>query len=385
MNGDGTRQDTVYYVAAGKQIRITLTRLKNNAGTCTYSSGSKSYTYDNSTTVDTGAPKGGHVRTFKLTAGHTWGTDWKISATGVSSANDVSSDSKTFIRKLTNLNYTPVSGFEVKVNVPTATTASVDGNAYAAIAENWKATVKDLPYYFYDSAAGKYFAYRYKVQEISIIRADGSELEAVMNNADGSGGESKHFTVTYDNSGSPLKITNTLKDSYELNILKVDKSAPATPLKDAAFSIRKLIGTNASTLETDQTFTILSKSTGADGTVKFEDLPAGIYEIEETGQPAGYVLSKFKGKAYIKVGPDGIGLLKSEAGKAPNSWDALPDADSDAEYLAIESTTLTIKNEPGTALPSSGGPGTTWIYLLGTVLLLGSAILLAARRRASRP
>ena len=42
---------------------------------------------------------------------------------------------------------------------------------------------------------------------------------------------------------------------------------------------------------------------------------------------------------------------------------------------------VTVENEPGAALPSTGGPGTTWIYLLGTVLLLGCGITLIARRR----
>ena len=35
----------------------------------------------------------------------------------------------------------------------------------------------------------------------------------------------------------------------------------------------------------------------------------------------------------------------------------------------------------GYELPSSGGRGTTWIYLLGTVLLLGCGTILIARRR----
>ena len=45
----------------------------------------------------------------------------------------------------------------------------VDGNAYAATAANWKATVERLPYYTFDAAAEKYYTYRYKVEELSII------------------------------------------------------------------------------------------------------------------------------------------------------------------------------------------------------------------------
>ena len=45
---------------------------------------------------------------------------------------------------------------------------------------------------------------------------------------------------------------------------------------------------------------------------------------------------------------------------------------------------LTVYNTPGAALPNAGGPGTTWIYLIGSLLLLGSGIALVARRRTAK-
>ena len=66
---------------------------------------------------------------------------------------------------------------------------------------------------------------------------------------------------------------------------------------------------------------------------------------------------------------------------APESWSALPDTDPDAEYLSIEAETLTIGNEPGAQLPSSGGPGVIWMYLLGSLLFIGCGVRLIARRR----
>ena len=44
--------------------------------------------------------------------------------------------------------------------------------------------------------------------------------------------------------------------------------------------------------------------------------------------------------------------------------------------------TIIIMNESGAALPSSGGIGTTIFYVLGSILLIGCAIILIARRRA---
>ena len=44
-------------------------------------------------------------------------------------------------------------------------------------------------------------------------------------------------------------------------------------------------------------------------------------------------------------------------------------------------TLVAVWNTAGVELPSSGGPGTTWIYLIGSILLLGCGITLIARRR----
>lgn len=42
-----------------------------------------------------------------------------------------------------------------------------------------------------------------------------------------------------------------------------------------------------------------------------------------------------------------------------------------------------VENKSGSLLPSTGGMGTTMIYLVGAVLVLGSGIVLASKRRAN--
>ena len=44
---------------------------------------------------------------------------------------------------------------------------------------------------------------------------------------------------------------------------------------------------------------------------------------------------------------------------------------------------LDVKNIAGNTLPSTGGMGTTILYLIGTILVLGAGILLVTRRRMS--
>ena len=56
------------------------------------------------------------------------------------------------------------------------------------------------------------------------------------------------------------------------------------------------------------------------------------------------------------------------------------------EHWTLTGNTITIVNvkSSGVRLPDSGGPGTTWIYLLGSILFFASGIALVARRRLRR-
>ena len=97
--------------------------------------------------------------------------------------------------------------------------------------------------------------------------------------------------------------------------------------------------------------------------------------------PSGYVLAGFGGKAYVKITSSGMTLLKSEAGKAPQEWNGLTNDDQDSDYLVLAGDSLTVKNEPGAALPSTGGPGTRLFTILESILILGAGVLLLRRRR----
>lgn len=46
-----------------------------------------------------------------------------------------------------------------------------------------------------------------------------------------------------------------------------------------------------------------------------------------------------------------------------------------------EVTEVEVENKTGTVLPSTGGVGTTMIYLVGAVLVLGSGVVLVTKRR----
>ena len=51
--------------------------------------------------------------------------------------------------------------------------------------------------------------------------------------------------------------------------------------------------------------------------------------------------------------------------------------------VADGSLTAEIENKEGTALPSTGGIGTTIFYVLGAILVVGAGVVLVTRRRMS--
>lgn len=86
-----------------------------------------------------------------------------------------------------------------------------------------------------------------------------------------------------------------------------------------------------------------------------------------------------------------FGTLKLEETKAPKGYNKLVSPYtikvSDGGFVTVNDETpsyndVKVKNESGKLLPSTGGMGTTLIYLIGGVLVLGSGIVLANKKRA---
>lgn len=90
-------------------------------------------------------------------------------------------------------------------------------------------------------------------------------------------------------------------------------------------------------------------------------LEAGTYYLKETKAPNGYNTLTRPIKIEIKQKDDGKQQIITNEG---------------------EVTTVEVLNEKGLLLPSTGGMGTTLIYLIGGALVLGSGIVLANKKRA---
>ena len=113
--------------------------------------------------------------------------------------------------------------------------------------------------------------------------------------------------------------------------------------------------------KTGETGTVTEITTDTTGTFTIQGLDADTYYLTETAAPAGY--NKLAGAVTIVIGENGVVNGTTEA---PQGVDEVK-----------------VLNQSGTELPSTGGMGTTIFYVLGSILVVGAAVLLVTRKRMS--
>lgn len=111
---------------------------------------------------------------------------------------------------------------------------------------------------------------------------------------------------------------------------------------------------------------------GNDGVLRFEGLSAGTYTITEIKAPDGYNLLKDP----ITVT---IGFTVPEAPSTECTWTY-----TGTDIVNGTNTNhVTVINQSGSELPSTGGMGTTLFYIVGGILVLAAVVLLVTKKRMS--
>lgn len=152
------------------------------------------------------------------------------------------------------------------------------------------------------------------------------------------------FTLSKDNDGIELYklVFVENKDDYAVYRLKTDKD-----LENSC--VTKIV-------------------TGTTGKFKITGLGSGVYYLKETEAPKGYNILKKSKKIVISEG----GAIKLDA-------DFNNGVVTGGEFVNGD---IKVQNNAGFELPSTGGMGTTLIYLIGGALVLGSGIVLMNKKRA---
>ena len=181
-------------------------------------------------------------------------------------------------------------------------------------------------------------------------------------------------TATLEYSNNPKDTTSTKKLTEEETVysakILVTKHADSEtgPLLEGAKFVLTKKDSNDKVLYyqydgsvvswTDKIDQATTLTTGKEGTVEFTGLKNGSYELQETEAPAGYNLAKDPVTFEI----NGDNALQS----------------NDATALVYDAAVV---NNQGIVLPGTGGMGTTILYILGAILVIGAGVLLINRRR----
>ena len=217
----------------------------------------------------------------------------------------------------------------------------------------------------------------------------------------GSAGNPNEVYLEYSNNPNKSEEGNnetgeTPKDvvivfTYKTIINKVDSENK--PLTGAAFKLEKLIKGKdgaADTWTTVKEFTVDETTTS----FTFSGLDDGQYKLTETKTPAGYNTIDpiyFVIEATHDATADTPALTVLKAYLTDENGNKKTEV-KDGETVNIDlgtvdltagSITTTVVNKSGSELPSTGGIGTTIFYVLGSILVIGAAVLLVTKKRMS--
>ncbi|TFH45899.1 isopeptide-forming domain-containing fimbrial protein [Streptococcus equinus] len=197
----------------------------------------------------------------------------------------------------------------------------------------------------------------------------------------GSAGNTNDVELTYSNNPNdtgdgttkPADTGKTPKDTvkvftYQTIINKVDQDGKA--LSGAEFTLVKK-NKDGSTKNVD----VVKNAEGT--TFTFKGLDAGNYVLEETKTPDGY--------NTIKPIEFTINATYDTDSADPKLTDLSGDVTSGVAKFdankADGSLKADIVNRKGSLLPSTGGMGTTILYVIGSILVLVAAVLLITKKR----
>ncbi|MCD8097214.1 MAG: isopeptide-forming domain-containing fimbrial protein [Lachnospiraceae bacterium] len=209
-------------------------------------------------------------------------------------------------------------------------------------------------------------------------------IKVIKVDEDGNALTGAEFTLT----GESVNRVKVSTDSFT-----ADAEGTYYKLKDGTYTTEAPItdgGDNDNSEAYDSVTTTYSKTTtvsyneetvkvsaaatvGDDGVLLFEGLGEGTYTLSETVVPDGYNKA-----ANVTIE---ISCKMTEAGE-DCTWTVTEPGELSANGGNI--VEVTIENLSGSTLPSTGGMGTTIFYIVGSILVLGAAVLLITRKRMGR-
>jgi len=164
------------------------------------------------------------------------------------------------------------------------------------------------------------------------------------------------------NNAPNVTFTNNIVDT-EIKVIKVEKDTQ-THLHGAKFKLTRVDDRGNEISTAGEAYSSEKEVDSTTGELEFTGLKKGRYKLEETHVPDGYInTEQFY---FFTIDKDGTGTLDNTV---PHE---MISPDSGNEF--------TIENEPGAALPNTGGPGTRLFTILGSVMICLAGVLLWRRQ-----
>ncbi len=303
----------------------------------------------------------------------------------------------------------PAGAYEIKDADKTGFTVSFDGSEDGFLATNTIARTVHIEYTGTVTNEAEF-----------IINQDENTVEVIYSNGPGNEkGALKDVSNTYTFSlGAALLGDETKKTSelvkvavengeYVVEEIELDNEKTVGALIGATFGLYtdKECTTLYTNDLTDGTFT-----TKEDGIITYKGLAADTYYLKETDAPAGYIKDTTVYKIVIDAQyrtetvteeDEDLGITITYETEVLDTYTVTTyDAETDEklsenEYTienegptstetTINEESFEVPNTPGQELPSTGGIGTTLFYVVGSILVIGAAVILISKRRMSR-
>ena len=208
------------------------------------------------------------------------------------------------------------------------------------------------------------FEIRFEQSYLDTIAADTTltvTYNAVLNEkADITNGEKNDAKITWGDA-SDTEWSETVTKTYQFDILKYDANDTAKkPLADATFQLKDASGNVVKLVKVSDTEYRVANGNEASAVDKFTTVASGKIVIK------GVDLDKYT--LVETAAPAGYNTLKDPV---------------EVTVPATNALTVEVPNASGTELPSTGGMGTTIFYVLGSILVIGAAVLLVTKKRMS--
>lgn len=185
--------------------------------------------------------------------------------------------------------------------------------------------------------------------------------------------ENNTFTLKYnDNVDAGSDTTEVV--SYKITLTKVDSSNKV--LAGAKFKLY-----DAETEGNEIPVVLVTSENDPEGYGTKDSTVDNVYRHAKTGETGVEMVTGTTGKIVVQGLANGTYYF--EETEAPDGFNKLTER-TDATTITDANATISVLNQAGTELPSTGGIGTTIFYILGTLLVVGCGIVLVSRKRMEK-